>query len=161
MKIRCILFLVFTLMSTFSYTQVTVYDTFDDFEKEILLDRSIDTTYVVNFWATWCAPCVKELPYFEALNEKYKDGKFKQVLVTLDDKKKVDSRVIPFIEKKNILSEVVLLADGKANSWIDKVDPAWSGAIPITLFLKGNQKLFYEKEFHSIEELEKEMKLLK
>jgi len=141
--------------------QVTVFETFDELEN-YAFQRDNDTTYVVNFWATWCGPCVKELPYFESLNKKYEGKAFKQILVSLDFKKQLDSRVIPFIEKENIQSEVVLLADGKANKWIDRVDPSWSGAIPITIIYKGNDRSFYETEFHSLEEIETELlKILK
>jgi len=132
---------------------VKVVETFDELDQ-YAFNRSNDTTYVINFWATWCAPCVKELPYFEALNEKYRGKAFKQILVTLDSPKKVSSRVVPFLKENNIASEVVLLADGKANKWIDRVDPTWSGAIPITIIYKGKERAFYETEFHNLEELE-------
>ena len=155
-------FLFFILFSITGYcsAQVTVYEKFDDMEADIMTDLSPDTTYVINFWATWCGPCVKELPYFEELNALYDGQPFKQILVSLDDPKKLESKVIPFLTKNKIESKVVLLADGKANSWIDKVDPSWSGAIPITLILRGKQKKFYEQEFHSTFELEEEMLLL-
>jgi len=150
-----VLFLLGTVMPV--NAQIQVYQTFDEFNKARLQDLSFDTTYVVNFWATWCVSCVKELPYFEELNEKYSDQAFKQVLVSLDAPKKIDTKVVPFVKKKNIKSEVVLLADGKYNDWIDLVDPRWSGAIPITLLLRGNEKRFYEQEFHSMEEIETEL----
>ena len=137
--------------------QVKVYEKFDDFHRSVMTDLNADSTYVINFWATWCVPCVKELPYFEELNAKYKDKAFKQILVSLDAPKKLERKVIPFINKNKIESEVVLLADGKYNDWIDLVDPRWSGAIPITLILRGDQKLFYEREFHSMEEIEEEL----
>ena len=138
-------------------TRVITYDKFEEFEKALLKKLDQDITYVVNFWATWCGPCVKELPYFEQLNEKYSKAAFKQILVSLDSPKKLESKVIPFMDENSIQSEVVLLADGKYNDWIDKVDPSWSGAIPITLILRGDKKLFYEREFHSMEEIEKEL----
>ena len=140
-----------------AHGQVRIFETFDDLNEEILSDLHSDSVYVINFWATWCGPCVKELPYFEQLNDKYTDRAFKQILVSLDAPKKLESKVIPFIEKRGLKSEVVLLADGKYNNWIDKVDPNWSGAIPITLIIKGKEKLFYEKEFHSMEEIEIEL----
>ncbi len=130
---------------------VPVYKTFDDFEP--ILHQDTDTTYVVNFWATWCGPCVKELPYFEALHKSYKNQPVKVVLVSLDFEKHIVRKLLPFLNKNDIQSEVVLMADGKANNWIDKVDPSWSGAIPITLVYKGDKREFYEKEFHSEEEL--------
>ena len=164
-RISChyiVIILILVLSSTTGIAQVKVFDKFDAFNDEVLNNINGDTTYVINFWATWCAPCVKELPYFEALNDKYSNGKFRQILVSLDSPKKLKSKVIPFIEKKDIKSEVVLLGDGKFNSWIDRVDPQWSGAIPITLILKGKEKLFYEQEFHSMKEIEVELlKLLK
>jgi len=147
-------------ISTDLTAQVKVYETFDEMEMEILTDLSNDSTYVINFWATWCGPCIKELPYFEELNAMYNDEAFKQILVSLDDPKKLESKVIPFLTKNNIQSEVVLLADGKANNWIDKIDPSWSGAIPITLILRGSERKFYEREFHSTEEIEEELLLI-
>jgi len=94
-----------------------------ELEQDLLTDISPDSTYVINFWATWCGPCIKELPYFEELNAMYSDEAFRQILVSLDDPKKIERKVIPFLTKNKIESEVVLLADGKANSWIDRVDP--------------------------------------
>ena len=148
------------LSSTNSFSQVKIYEKFDEFNQEVLQDLNDDITYVVNFWATWCGPCVKELPYFEELNEKYSGKNFKQILVSLDAPKKMESKVMPFIKKNDIKSEVVLLADGKYNNWIDLIDPSWSGAIPITLILKGERKLFYEREFHSMKEIENELLIL-
>jgi len=159
MKLNFLLVILLSV-SVYCNAQVKVYEKFIDLEADLLTELSPDTTYVINFWATWCGPCIKELPYFEELNALYEGQAFKQILISLDDPKKLDSKVIPFLAKNNIRSEVVLLADGKANSWIDKVDPEWSGAIPITLILKGDKKIFYEREFHSTFELEEEMLLL-
>ncbi|MDB4534764.1 TlpA family protein disulfide reductase [Vicingaceae bacterium] len=155
------LFLLLSLFATKSNAQVKVYETFNEFEKDILLPNNNDTTYVINFWATWCVPCVKELPYFEELNTKYANQKVKICLVSLDFPDQVDSRVIPFLKKKNIKNNVVLLADSKTNVWIDKVDPSWSGSIPITLFLKGESKSFYEKDYHNLDGLETDLLKLK
>ncbi len=116
-----------------------------------------DTTYVYNFWATWCAPCVKELPSFLKLNEKYKDKPFKLVLVSLDFPKSVEKSLMPFLEKKKMNVEVVLLNDPDANSWIEKIDKDWSGAIPATLIINKNKRKFYEQSFE-YEQLEEEVK---
>lgn len=145
---------VFAFAQSFSQPKVPVY-TFNELEP--LLHLKNDTTYVVNFWATWCKPCVKELPAFEKLNEKYTNQKVKVVLVSLDFVKNYDSRLLPFIEENKILSEVVLLNDPKSNVWIDKVSPLWSGAIPATLIYKGSMRRFYEQSF-SYKMLENEVK---
>lgn len=128
--------------------------TYEGFES--YLNQKNDTLYVINFWATWCVPCVKELPHFEKLNAKYKSGKFKMLLVSLDFPKLVESRVLPFVKNKNLKAEVLLLNDPDANSWIEKVASEWSGAIPATLIYKNDKRQFYEKSFTE-EELESEI----
>lgn len=108
---------------------------------------------IYNFWATWCAPCVKEMPYFEKIDKE--DG-VQVRFISLDDVEKLESRVIPFLNKKNIQAKVYLLDETDYNAFIDKVDKRWSGAIPATVIVnnKLNTKEFYEKEFHE-GELEK------
>ena len=101
---------------------------------------------VVNFWATWCKACVMELPYFTILQNAYKKENLEVVLVSLDFPNEVDSKLKPFILKKKLQGEVLLLDDLDANSWINKVDPSWSGAIPATLILKGEKRKFIEGE---------------
>lgn len=129
--------------------KVAVFDRYSDLEKAVLSDSN--TTYVVNFWATWCAPCVKELPHFEQLNSENK--KVKVVLVSLDFKNQYEAKLLPFIKKKAIKSDVVLLTDKDYNTWLPSVDKDWSGSIPATLVIKNGKKFFVEKMFSSYEEL--------
>lgn len=112
-----------------------------------LLNRSNDSLYVINFWATWCAPCVKEIPYFEQLAEEYADRKLKVILINLDFSNHYESRLLPFVEKNGVKSKIVMLDDPDANRWINQVDPSWSGAIPATLIYSKSERKFYEKEF--------------
>jgi len=129
--------------------KVTVYDNYSSLKKEVLSDKN--AVYVVNFWATWCGPCVKELPHFEQLN--YANKNIKVVLVSLDFKNQLESKLLPFLKKKSIKSEVVLLTDTNYNSWLPLVDKDWSGSIPATLIIKNGQQFFVEKIFSNYEEL--------
>ncbi len=129
---------------------------FEELEQQYLQKKN-DSIYIINFWATWCKPCIKELPAFEKLASNYSNKKVKLLLVSLDFPDKVESQVIPFITKNNIQSEVVLLDDADANSWIPKVSPQWSGAIPATIIYKKDNRKFYEQSF-TFEELEAELK---
>ena len=136
-----------------SMSKVQVFDKFDQMEDKLNTDS--DTTYIINFWATWCKPCVKELPYFETLNSSDEfERPVKVVLVSLDDKKLLDKKVIPLLTKKNIQSEVWLLDDTKYNEWIDKVSAEWSGAIPATLIFNKSKRQFEESDFATYSELQ-------
>lgn len=130
---------------------LTIVD-FKDLDRHYLSLRN-DTTYVVNFWATWCKPCVKELPYFEQIGENYKDKQLKVILVSLDFPEHIESKVLPFIAKEKISSKVVLLDDADANTWIPKVDPEWQGSIPATLIFNREKQKFFEKQL-TLEDLQ-------
>lgn len=112
-----------------------------------LLYQNDDKVHIVNFWATWCGPCIKELPYFEAINEKYKDENVEVLLVSLDFPSKYESALKPFLKKNNIKSKVVALNDTDQNRWIPEIDKNWSGALPATIIYKGDKRQFYEKTF--------------
>lgn len=112
-----------------------------------LLNKNNDTTYVINFWATWCKPCVAELPHFEALHSNYKDQKMQMILVSLDFPNALTKRLIPFVESNDLQSRVILLNDPDSNSWIPKIDGDWSGAIPATYIYRNNRHAFFEQSF--------------
>lgn len=111
------------------------------------LQKQDEKIYVVNFWATWCAPCVKELPYFERINKEYKDQNVEVLLVSLDFPKKVQSKLIPFINKKRIASEVVVLNDKNEDFWIGDISEKWSGALPGTLIYNKDKREFFVEPF--------------
>ncbi|MBN1338051.1 MAG: TlpA family protein disulfide reductase [Bacteroidales bacterium] len=126
--------------------------TFENIES--LFSQKSDTVYVINFWATWCKPCFKELPEFEKLRKEYKNKAVRVVLISLDFPNKHDSELIPFIRENNLKSGILHLTDTDANKWIDKVSPLWSGAIPATIIYKKNKKEFYERSM-TFDELQK------
>lgn len=150
LKLLYHLSIFFTLAFTQNVlAQITIFEKFEDFEKSII--KEDDNVYVINFWATWCAPCIKELPYFEKLHTD--NPKVKVILVSLDSRKDLEKKLIPFVDRKKITAQVVLLSDKDYNAWLDKIDASWSGAIPATLILNGKRKLFAEREFESFPEL--------
>lgn len=128
-------------------------------ELEPYLSTKNDSIYVINFWATWCKPCVKELPAFEKLGITYASDKVKVILVSLDFPNKKESQLIPFVSKKNLQSEVLLLDDSNANYWIPKVDESWTGAIPATIIFSKDKRKFYEQSF-TYKGLENELKTI-
>ncbi|SFD16963.1 AhpC/TSA family protein [Algibacter pectinivorans] len=133
--------------------KLEIYD-FAGFEQ--FLNKKDDKTYVVNFWATWCAPCVKELPYFEKLNSEYQSKNVEVILVSLDFPHMYDKKLKPFIKENALKSKVIVLEDPDMNSWIPKVDKGWSGSIPATVIYKNDTSRFYEQSFN-YEELQQEV----
>jgi len=114
-----------------------------------MVDQCSDknTLHIYNFWATWCAPCIRELPKFEAINQSYSNVDV--TLVSIDDVDLLNEKVKPFIDKKKIKSKVVLLDETDFNEIISKINRQWSGAIPASLIVdcRTGKHSFYEKEF--------------
>jgi thiol-disulfide isomerase/thioredoxin len=105
---------------------------------------------IVNFWATWCAPCVKEIPFFEKItNDNRSDIHITLVSMDLDLDPNPE-KVYKFIARKNIQSQVLLLNEPNPNSWISQIDKDWSGALPATIIInhKTGKRKFVEKELH-------------
>lgn len=124
--------------------EISVYD----FEQiEPLFHSRDEKIYVINFWATWCVPCIKELPFFEKINEEEKKNNVEVVLISMDMPSIWESRLIPYVEKNNIKSKVVVLDDPKQNKWIPLVSENWSGAIPATVIYNKDKRTFYEQSF--------------
>lgn len=160
MRISVSVLIVSFVVSFSAYSQQNTTVKVKNFEQlKPLLHQKNDTLYVVNFWATWCAPCIKEVPYFEQIGQKYKDKKVKVLMVSLDFPQQLESRVIPFIEKQNMKNEVVLLDDPRQNKWIPQVDEEWTGALPATLIYTRDHREFHQKEF-TFDELEEIIKPL-
>ncbi|MBN3035004.1 MAG: TlpA family protein disulfide reductase [Bacteroidales bacterium] len=113
-------------------------------EIEPLFSTKGDTVYVINFWATWCKPCVAELPHFTELENLFRSRPVRVVLVSLDFPDRHESDLLPFIRDHKFRTEVIHLIDTDANRWIDKVNPSWSGAIPATLVQRNGESEFHE-----------------
>lgn len=107
-----------------------------------VLKNNNDTLYVVNFWATWCGPCVKELPAFEKANQNFAQQPVKILLISCDSPNEA-ANVARFSNKKNLNAEIAILAAGDPNRWIPQLDQSWSGSIPATLMYKGGKKVFF------------------
>ncbi len=108
-----------------------------------------DTTYIFNFFATWCEPCVKEFPAFQRFSAGVADKKVKLIFVSLDFRKDLSKRLMPFLQKHHVKNEVVLLNETDYNSWIDRVDSGWDGNLPATLVINNGThvRTMFAKEF--------------
>jgi thiol-disulfide isomerase/thioredoxin len=124
-----------------------------DLEK--ILGNSDNKLYVLNFWATWCAPCVSEIPAFEKTAKSYDPQKVRFILVSLDFPSQIEKQLLPFLKKNKVTLDVAVMTDIDYNAWIDKVDAKWQGDIPATLFFNNYTKTRY---FHTGELSESELR---
>lgn len=122
-------------------------------ELSTIIHQKNDSLYVLNFWATWCKPCIEELPHFEKLNAEFADKGVKVILVNLDFHSRVESSVKPFLVRKNIKSRVVHITDTDPNEWISKIEEKWSGAIPATVVYKNGTTVFFKEGALTYDEL--------
>lgn len=159
------MFNIFELMKAFFYAlivvslvaceqQVQQSAQIIDLEEftQIIENSSSDKIQVINFWATWCKPCVEELPAFEKIQSNYSE-EVEVILISLDDEKNLEQLVNPFLASNNIQSQVKLMTHPYAAEWIPLVDPHWDGAIPVTLIKHKSNQRFYNQSF-TYDELE-------
>lgn len=130
---------------------IPVLATFDELEQR--LKSGGDTTFVVNFWATTCPPCRKEMPLLEAFNAEKGETPHKVLLVSLDRLADVETRVRDYVQSAGLKSEVFLLADPQWNVWTGKVDTSWYGALPATWVVRADAKAFQFGAFERIEDI--------
>lgn len=149
MKYLCVILVC--MISSVTSAQVKLLS-LEDFDQRLASGK--DTTFVVNFWATWCAPCVEELPHFEKLQAENSSLPLKVILVSVDAKSKISKVVDPFVKAHKLRSEVFIFEEPDQQKFIDHVDKNWSGAVPATLVVNAaaGRRNLYEREL-SFEEL--------
>lgn len=138
-------------------TKVRVVN-FDGLKKAV--QKKNDTLYVVNFWATWCKPCVEELPCFMESARKFGDQKVKVVFTSLNSVKEL-ANVQKFCDTRQIRQDMLLLDAGNPNVWIDLVDKSWDGSIPATVMYKQGEKTFFKEGEFTQNELDSIINLKK
>jgi thiol-disulfide isomerase/thioredoxin len=120
--------------------------------------KNIEAPTIINFWATFCKPCIEEMPYFQELSKKYEANGVNLILVSLDMADAYPEKINTFIKKYKISAPVVFLDETNADIFCPRVDESWSGAIPASLFInnKTGYRNFIEEQLTK-EELEKEI----
>ena len=144
-KVPYILILLLISLVSISKVKGQKIEYFKVPELTKLLNNKDNKLLVINFWATWCQPCIVELPNFEKVAKSYDASKVRFILVSLDFPSEIKKRLLPFLKKNKITLDVAVMTDVDYNSWIDLVDPRWQGDIPATLFLNNasNKRYFH------------------
>jgi len=129
--------------------------------KDLQAAMQSDKPTVLNFWATFCKPCIEEMPHFQEMAKKYKDKGVEVIFVNLDAKELYPQKLQAFLTKRKITGNITFLDETNADLFCPVVDEKWSGAIPATVFInnKKGYKKFFEEQMTK-EQLEKEIKAL-
>ena len=145
-------FLVFMLVILFNKTDA---QQIQKIKIKVLTDLTAtsDSVLIINFWATFCKPCVEEIPDLIKLAKKYKKEKASLYLVSLDLKDYYPEKIKKFVAKKKYAAKIVWLDESNADYFCPLIDASWSGGIPATLFInnKNGYKKFYEKQLSPVE----------
>ena len=104
-----------------------------------------DHPLIVNFWATFCVPCIKEIPYFQSTVARYQGQQVELILVSLDLPDYYPAKIASFAQSRGFTSSIVWLNETDADYFCPKVDPKWTGGIPSSLFI--NNKTHYRRFF--------------
>jgi len=112
-------------------------------ELSQILKNPSDKLHVINFWATWCGPCVSELPAFQKTVNETDGDKVDFLFISLDFPSDAEKKLKHFLKKSNYTFNVCLMTETDYNLWIDEVDPSWQGNIPATLFFNRARKIHH------------------
>lgn len=121
---------------------------FSDLQSKMLYTEAPLTIF--NFWATWCGPCIKELPHFDELGSENED--IKVYLISLDFPDQLQ-KVKIFVDKRSLKSEVLFLDEKDPDDYMPKVSDEWTGAIPATLFVTDLGKTYFHEKAFTKEQL--------
>jgi peroxiredoxin len=106
---------------------------------------------LVNFWATWCAPCMVEFHEFVTMNRMYRHRDFELVMVSMN-RPDEEKTVLEFLKSKQGSNRNLIFASPDREKLINAFDADWSGAVPYTVLINPEGKIIY-RETGSIDAL--------
>lgn len=113
--------------------------------KELVKNTSSEKLRLINFWATWCGPCVSEFPELVVIDRMYRGRPFEFITVSADKMaKKAD--VLKFLKKNEASNKNYIFNNDDVYKLIEAVDPDWQGALPFTMVIEPGGKIIYKKQ---------------
>jgi peroxiredoxin len=116
----------------------------DDANVARLIKNDARKLTVVNLWATWCGPCVAELPELVTMNRMYRGRPFRMVTISLDDPAKRDE-ALKVLKENHVAAINFILKSSSRDAFAEVLDKEWPGPIPYTLIVAPGGKIVYRK----------------
>ncbi len=100
---------------------------------------------LVDFWATWCQPCVAEFPEFETMYRMYGNRKFELVTVSINypDER---AAVLDQLEKLHATTRNLVFGSPEIYDLMAAFDPSWKGSVPYTVLLSPAGEVLYRHQ---------------
>ena len=136
-----IILFVLAVLSNYAFSQTIKKVKITDVLK---MADTATSPLVINFWATWCGPCVNELKWFEKTIAHYKGVNV--LLVSLDYGEDYPNGIAKFVKNKGYKAPIVWLNENNPNYFCPQVHPKWQGTIPVTLMVNNSKsyRAFYD-----------------
>ncbi len=97
---------------------------------------------LINVWATWCGPCVAEMPDLVTIQRIYRDRGFELVTISMDDLTRKDT-ALSFLQKRHVSATNYLYASDDKDAIVNALDPKWEGPVPFTVLVAPGGKVLY------------------
>ena len=151
----CVLSAAFFIFTGEAYAQTIPSYKIDQLDSLI---KNSKQPMIINFWATFCIPCIEEIPYFIQKTKEFEDQNVSLLLVSLDMEDYYPAKITNFASKHNFSAPLAWLKETDADLFCPRIDESWSGAIPATLFINNvtGYRKFFEDQL-SEKQLEKEI----
>jgi peroxiredoxin len=120
-------------------------ESIDDEGLKQLLKNDTKKLRLINVWATWCGPCVAEIPDFLNINRMYRHRDFEFVTISADKPDKKD-KALATLKRLQASSKNYIYNSDDIYKLIELIDPKWQGALPYTLLVEPNGKIVYQKQ---------------
>ena len=119
--------------------------------RELAQNKS-DKYRLVNVWASWCIPCVNELPEFVTMNRMYRNRNFELITISLDSAEKLD-KSLELLKKQHVAATNYIFDSGDRDALAEAIDKQWNGPVPYTLLIAPGGEIVYRRH-GSIDPLE-------
>ena len=137
---------------------VALEDIDDAGVKALVANADSKKLRLINVWATWCAPCIAEMPELVEINRMYRRRPFEMITITMDDMDRKDA-ALEVLKEQHVSSKNYIYTGEDKDKLVDALDPQWEGPPPYTMLVAPGGEVIYRK-LGSIDPIEVKKKIV-